>query len=127
MDMFVQNIIGKTQAGTAFRKVQLTGHAMQAVSMCLQPQEDIGEEVHKLNEQALLCLNGSGKAIVGGQEYTFANGDLVIVPAGTVHNIVNTGIDPMHILTFYSPPDHRPGTVHATKADAAADTEDVYA
>jgi mannose-6-phosphate isomerase-like protein (cupin superfamily) len=89
--------------------------------MSLQPGEDIGSEVHPDNEQVLICLDGSGKAVLNGEEMPFNKGDLVVVIAGTEHNFINTGASSMKVITIYSPPDHPAGTINKTKADAQAE------
>jgi len=88
--------------------------------MSLLPMEEIGEEVHGL-DQFLRIESGTGKAVLDGVEHAIADGSAVVVPAGTRHNIINTSAtDPMKLYTVYSPPDHIDGVIHATKADAIA-------
>jgi mannose-6-phosphate isomerase-like protein (cupin superfamily) len=89
--------------------------------MSLKPSEEIGEEVHEL-DQFIRCEAGTGKATVDGTEHDLHNGFAVVVPAGARHNIINTSPDaPLKLYTLYSPPNHKDGTVHATKDDAEAD------
>jgi len=123
MKGYVHNIEGETLANGNFRKVLYTDERLQLVVMALQPGEDIGMEVHRL-DQFLRIESGEGKAILDGEEQAIADGSVVIVPAGTNHNIVNTSSDkPMKLYTLYAPPNHAPGTVHKTKADAEKDEE----
>jgi mannose-6-phosphate isomerase-like protein (cupin superfamily) len=92
--------------------------------MSLRPGEDIGEEIHHL-DQFLRCEAGEGKAILDGVEYPISDGLAVIVPAGTRHNIINTSqTKAMKLYTIYSPPNHRDGVVHKTKEQAEADEEE---
>jgi mannose-6-phosphate isomerase-like protein (cupin superfamily) len=77
-------------------------------------------EVHPDNDQFLRIEAGEGKAIVAGVEYAIGDGTAVVVPAGTEHNIINSGTSPLKLYTIYSPAHHAPGTVHSTKADAEA-------
>jgi mannose-6-phosphate isomerase-like protein (cupin superfamily) len=103
-----------------FRRVLWTGDHSQLAVMTLQPGEDIGTEVHEANDQVLSFLKGNGEAIVDGKKLVVAPGDLLVVPAGTEHNITNTGTLPLVLYTIYGPADHEPGTVHPTKEDAVA-------
>lgn len=106
-----------------FRKVLYTDTRLQLVVMSLKPGEDIGEEVHQL-DQFIRVEKGEGKAVLDGVKHRIAGGSVVIVPIGTRHNIINTSsINPMKIYTLYSPPNHRDGVVHKTKEEAEADEE----
>lgn len=127
MNGYTANIEKETLENDYFRKVLYTDPRLQLVVMTLKPLEDIGEETHDL-DQFIRVESGTGKAILDGVEYPVADGSAVIVPQGTRHNIVNTSAEaPMRLYTIYAPADHRPGTVHATKADALADTDDHFA
>lgn len=79
---------------------------------------EIGEEVHPDTDQVLTFVSGTGEAPVAGAEREVAQGDLVIVPAGTKHNFANTGPNPLVLYTVYGPPEHAEGAVHATKEEA---------
>lgn len=106
-----------------FRKVLYTTGNTQLVVMSLKPGEDIGEEIHQL-DQFIRCERGFGKAILNGVSYEMRDGFAVLVPAGTKHNIVNVSPDePLKLYTLYSPPNHSDGTVHRTKEDAESDEE----
>jgi mannose-6-phosphate isomerase-like protein (cupin superfamily) len=101
-----------------FRRVLWTGKHTQLVIMTIQPGDDIGEEVHDHNDQILTFVSGVGEARVDGEKKAVEPGDLVVVPAGTRHNFVNTGPMPLVLYTVYGPPDHADGVVHRTKAEA---------
>ena len=88
----------------------------------LKPGEDIGVEVHKL-DQFFRVEEGDGKAVLDGIEHRIKPGFAILVPAGTRHNIINGPSGPMKLYTLYAPPNHRDSVVHATKADAEADKE----
>ena len=103
-----------------FRHEILTGRHSQIVVMTIPPGGEIGDEVHEENDQILLFVEGDAEAVVGGETARIGPNQLVVVPAGTRHNFVNAGGDPLRLLTFYAPPDHAPGTVHRTKAEADA-------
>ncbi len=122
---YVVNIEEKTESNDNFRQVLFTAPHSQLVVMSLLPNEDIGMEVHPENDQFIRIESGIGQAILDGQTYEIAEGFAIVIPAGTQHNIVNSSPDQkMKLYTVYSPADHRDGTIHATKADAVADTED---
>lgn len=118
------NIRALTQANTAYRRVLSTAKRMQVVAMSIPPGGDIGEEQHQRVEQILVAVEGEGKAVVNGVASPFRVGDMVFLRPGAKHNFVNTGKTPLKLFTIYSPPNHLPGRVHATKADALADVED---
>ena len=103
-----------------FRRVLWTGKHTQLVIMTIPVGEDIGLETHEHNDQILTFVSGIGKARVGGESRQVSQGDLVVVPAGTEHNFINTGDNPLVLYTVYGPPDHADGVVHPTKADAEA-------
>lgn len=116
------NIEEETVANTNFRKVLYTAKHSQLVLMSLIPNEDIGMEVHPDNDQFFRFEKGQGKCIIDGNEYSVGNGDVIIVPAGAHHNIINTsGTDKLKLYTLYSPPHHKDGIVRTTKADAEAE------
>ncbi len=107
-----------------FRKVLYTGKFSQLVVMSLLPGEDIGDEVHDHVDQFFRFEVGEGKAILDGEEVLFAADDVVIIPAGVKHNIINTSTtESLKLYTIYSPANHPEGTVHATKAEAMAAEE----
>lgn len=116
----IKDITGQSNQNTYFRRVLETGKNVQLVVMSIEPNDDIGEETHPDNDQVLYLAAGSGKVVLDGQESDYTAGDLVLVPAGTRHNIINTGSEPLKIITTYSPPHHPDGTVHKTKAEAEA-------
>lgn len=121
---FTQNIETETLENTNFRKVVWTGEHMQLVLMSLLPGEDIGVEVHPHVDQFFRVEEGQGKATVNGQDMLLTEDSVLIVQAGAEHNIVNTGEGNLKMYTIYTPPNHINDRIHATKADAMADTED---
>jgi mannose-6-phosphate isomerase-like protein (cupin superfamily) len=118
------DIYAAARGSDDFRRVLGTADHVQLVIMTLAPGEEIGEEVHPGNDQVLLAVEGSGVSVLEGERRSFEAGYLVLVPQGTRHNFINTGDGPLRLVTLYGPPDHRPGTVHKTKADAERDSED---
>ncbi|OGY91404.1 MAG: cupin [Candidatus Komeilibacteria bacterium RIFCSPLOWO2_02_FULL_48_11] len=122
MKGYVGNIEQASIAGTDFRRVLYTAKNIQLVIMSLQSNEDIGEEVHTL-DQFLRVEAGQGQAVLDGVEHAISDGFAILVPAGAKHNIINTGTEPMKLYTLYSPPEHQDGIARATKAEAAAQEE----
>jgi len=121
MSGFITNIEKETLENENFRKVLFTAAHSQLVVMTLQPNEDIGMEVHSNVDQFIRIESGVGKAVLNGEETPLANGSAVVIPAGTEHNIVNTSeTDAMRLYTVYSPPEHPAGTIHRTKEEAVA-------
>ncbi|MFA6522602.1 MAG: cupin domain-containing protein [Patescibacteria group bacterium] len=124
MNGYVGNIEQETLANENFRNVLYTASHGQLVVMSLLPSEEIGDEVHTV-DQFFRVDAGQGKIIIDGEESVLSNGMAAIVPAGSKHNVINTSAtEPMKLYTLYMPPQHKDGTVHATKADAMADEED---
>lgn len=101
-----------------FRRVLWTGKHSQLVLMTIPPGGEIGEEVHSDIDQILTFVSGVGEARMDGETKPVAKGDLVAVPAGTRHNFVNTGPNPLMLYTIYGPPEHADQAVHHTKEDA---------
>lgn len=104
-----------------FRRVLRTDKRTQLVTMSLLPGEDIGSEVHPDTDQAIFIVEGDGSAEVDGDAWPISGGSVVYVSAGMRHNVINNGAGSMKLFTLYAPPEHAPGTVHHTKADAASE------
>ena len=122
---YVDSIEKITEENNFFRRVIYTSQHQQLVVMSLLPNEEIGMEVHAITDQFLRIEKGEGKVIMNGEEKPIKEGDVIIVPAGTQHNVINTSASiPMKLYTIYSPPHHKDGTTHKTKADAMADISD---
>lgn len=122
---FVANIEELTISNGNFRKVLYTAKHSQLVVMSIPPGAEIGQEIHADNDQFLKIESGKGIAIIDGREQVFSDGWCVVVPAGAVHNIINTSnTENLKIYTVYSPAHHRLDVVHKTKADAENDHEE---
>lgn len=117
MQGFLTNIEQKTKDNNYFRQVLYTAKHHQLVVMTLQAGEEIGEEVHQL-DQFFRFEEGEGKCVLDGVEHPLKDGDVLIVPEGTRHNIINTGAGPLRLYTIYAPPNHADGTIYKTKAEA---------
>lgn len=122
MKGFVQNIEDISNRNKEFRKVLYTAENVQLVVMSLNPKEEIGMELHEL-DQFFRIEEGTGQALLDGVRTDISAGFAVLVPAGTQHNIINTGNVPLKLYTLYAPPNHRDGIVHHTRADAEKDDE----
>lgn len=122
MHGFVQNIEDLAVKNTDFRRVLYTAKHCQLVLMALKAGEEIGAEVHKL-DQFFRVEEGTGEVVLDGVRTPLQAGFAIVVPAGAKHNIINTGTAPLKLYTLYSPPNHRDGVVHRTRKDAEADNE----
>jgi mannose-6-phosphate isomerase-like protein (cupin superfamily) len=122
MHGYTSNIEELSLQNDNFRKVLYTDKNSQLVVMSLLPGEDIGEEVHDV-DQFLRVEKGAGSAVLNDVPHAIQDGSVIIVPAGVKHNVVNGDDGPMKLYTLYMPPHHQDGVVHATKAEAEADTE----
>lgn len=126
MDHFLIDIEEATVKNDNFRKVLFTAQKSQLVLMSLKPGEDIGAETHEL-DQFIRVESGRGTAQLNGKDFPIQDGSALVIPAGTKHNIINSGKDgPLKLYTIYSPPEHKDGIVHRTKQDAQADHEDHF-
>lgn len=119
MAHFKGNIEDLTEKNTYFRQVIFTGIHSQLVLMCLKPAEEIGLEVHDNIDQFFRFEEGRGKVIIEDSEYEVGDGDAVVVPAGSNHNVINTSAsEDLKLYTIYSPPQHPDATVHKTRQEA---------
>jgi len=125
MTGFVGSIEAETLKNPYFRQVLFTGEHCQLVVMCLQGGEEIGNEVHPNTDQFFRIEQGSAKFVFNGkEEHMVQDGDAVVVPAGTFHNVINgSKTMPLKLYTLYSPPNHPDGTIHKNKAEAEAAEE----
>lgn len=122
---YVVNIEEITVKNDTFRTAAWTGAQMQMTLMAIQPGDDIGLEVHDDHDQFLRIEQGTARVEMGPTETDLqtweAEDDFAIfVPAGTWHNIINTGSQPLKLYSIYAPAEHAHGTVHVTKAEAEA-------
>ena len=116
---YTDNIEDRTLENSNFRKVLFTGKYMQLVVMCLKGGEDIGEEVHDTVDQFFRVEKGEAKIVIDGDESIVGEDMVAIVPAGSLHNVINTSeTEDLKLYTIYTPPNHPEGTVHATREEA---------
>jgi mannose-6-phosphate isomerase-like protein (cupin superfamily) len=116
----VRNIEKETLANNNFRKVLFTGKNLQLVLMSLNPNEEIGMEVHNTVDQFFRIDEGEGELQVEGKEpIKISDGFSIIIPQGTKHNIINTSkTEKLKLYSLYSPPNHKDGVIHKTKEEA---------
>lgn len=121
---FVFPLVRETNKNRCFRRVIWTGNHFQLAMMSLPCSVSTGEELHESTDQFIFITHGTGKIIFShcegksDWEESLSPGCCAIVPAGTYHNITNTGSTSLKLFTLYAPPVHAPKTVHRTKEDA---------
>ena len=118
---YIQNIEKETLENDAFRKVLYTGEHLQLVAMSLLPGEDIGKEIHSTTDQFIRVESGSGVAFIDGVETPIEDDFALVIPAGSEHNVTNTGETVLKLYSLYGPSEHLDGTIHQTKDDAEED------
>ncbi len=116
MKGLILNIEKETVENNNYRKVLYTSHYSQLVVMSIEPGDEIGAEVHGL-DQFIRIEQGNGVAVLDGVETPIEDDFAIVIPAGVEHNVINTGTEVMKLYTVYSPPEHKDGTLQATKAD----------
>lgn len=122
---YTDNIEDRTLENSNFRKVLYTGSYMQLVVMSLKPGEDIGEEVHDTVDQFFRIEEGQAKVVMNGEETLLSDDMVAIVPAGTLHNVINMSeTEDLKLYTIYAPANHPEGTIHATREEAMAAEEE---
>lgn len=119
MPKFNEDIAARARQNSYFRQEILTNKSSQIVLMSVEPGDDIGEETHEV-DQVLVFVAGTGEAVLDGERSPIGPNSLVAVPAGTLHNFINTGSEPLKLYTIYAPPEEEPGTLHRDKAEAEA-------
>lgn len=125
MKGFNSNIEKDTLENNNFRKVLYTSTHSQLVLMSLKPNEDIGLEIHKDNDQFFRIEKGMGKCVIDDNEYILEDGTAIVVPAGAKHNIINTSsTDDLKLYTIYSPAHHKDAIVRVTKEEAESNEEE---
>ena len=122
MKGYIGDIEKETKENENFRKVLYSAKNCQLVVMCIQPGDEIGEEVHDL-DQFIRIEDGEAKAVLNDVEYEMEEDFAVVIPAGVKHNLINTGDEPLKLYTIYSPPEHRDGVIHQTREKAMEDEE----
>ena len=125
MKGYVTNIEKLSLENEHFRRVLYTAKKSQLVLMSLLPGEEIGEEVHDV-DQFLRIEKGNGTVILNGTSHKVTDRSAVLVPAGTKHNLINTGEESMKLYSIYMPPHHKDGVIHKTKTEAEADISDEF-
>ncbi len=125
MKGYVIGIEAETKKNADFRRVLYTSKYSQLVLMSIRPGEEIGEEVHEDHDQFFRFETGEGKVVINHVEHKVKDGYAVVVPAGALHNVINTSKKAdLRLYTIYSPPEHQDGVIRKTKADALAAPEE---
>ncbi len=115
---YAEDVVSLARENENFRQVLFTTDRSQLVLMSIPVGAEIGEEVHDGIDQVLAFVDGVGEAVLAGERRPVRAGSVVVVPAGTLHNILATGGVPLKLYTVYTPPEHADGTVHRTKQEA---------
>lgn len=124
---FVVNIEDRTLGNSLFRDTLWSGKYLQLTVMTIPPGGEVGGEIHDDHDQFIRVEEGTAQVVMGtsAEEITFDEqiGDdwVALIPAGVYHNILNAGDAALKLYSLYGPPEHRPGTQHATFAEAAHD------
>ena len=121
---FKDNIEKLTEENDNFRKAVYTGEHSQLVLMAIPAGGEIGFEVHTDTDQFFRVEKGQGKVTINESVYEVGDGDGIVVPSGAKHNVENTGSETLKLYTIYSPAHHKDGTIHKTKAEADASSEE---
>lgn len=127
---FVVNINSATLNNNTFRTALWTGDHLQLTLMSIPVGQDIGLEMHSNVDQFLRVEDGTGLVQMGNSKDSLYfrqpvyDDDAIFIPAGTWHNLTNTGNTPLKLYSIYAPPNHPKGTIHQTKAIAEADEHD---
>ncbi len=125
MTGYINNIEKLTLDNKNFREVLFTSQHLQLVLMSLKPHEEVGLEIHAVTDQFFRIEQGEGKVIMNKKEHIIKKDDVIIIPAGTEHNVINTSsTQPLKFYTLYAPPHHKDKTIHKTKSDADNDHDD---
>ena len=122
MKGYITNIEEETLKNTDYRRVLYTAKNSQLVLMCIAPGDEIGEEVHEL-DQFIRIESGAATVVLNGADHVVSEDYAVVIPAGVNHNVLNTGTEDLKLYSVYAPPEHKDKTVHATKMD---DTEEHF-
>lgn len=116
MTGYIANIEKATLENTDYRRVLYTAKNSQLVLMNIQAGDEIGEETHHL-DQFIRIEQGQARVTLDGVDHDVQDEFAIVIPAGTKHNVVNTGTEELKLYTVYSPPEHKDGIVEKTKAD----------
>ncbi|MCF6276566.1 MAG: cupin domain-containing protein [Candidatus Magasanikbacteria bacterium] len=116
MKGYIVNIEKETLENNDYRRVLYTSKSSQLVVMNIQPGDEIGSEVHEL-DQFIRVEQGEAKVVLDGVESVLKDDFAVVIPAGTEHNVINIGESELKVYSIYSPPEHKDGTVHKTKLE----------
>lgn len=117
MPTFNEDIFERARDNPYFCRELVTNEYSQIMLLSIEPGSDIGEQIHDVDE-VLIFVEGTGEAVLNRQHSSVNADSLVVVPAGTRHNIINTGSTPLKLFIIFAPPEYAPGTLCRTKAEA---------
>lgn len=124
MSGYMINLEETTLDNQDYRRVLYTAPHSQLVVMSIAPSDEIGEEIHPEHDQFIRVEKGVGQAIIGEDTYDLADGVAIIIPAGQLHNVINSSqTEPLQLYTVYTPPEHPENKVHHSKADQLTDPD----
>lgn len=124
MSGYMINLEEATLDNQDYRRVLYTAPHSQLVVMSIAPSDEIGEEIHPEHDQFIRVEKGVGQAIIGEDTYDLADGVAIIIPAGQLHNVINSSqTEPLQLYTVYTPPEHPENKVHHSKADQLTDPD----
>ncbi|MEZ4156659.1 MAG: cupin domain-containing protein [Candidatus Paceibacterota bacterium] len=117
MKGFITNIEKETLENTDYRRVLYTSKYSQLVLMCIKPGQEIGNEMHHL-DQFIRVEQGRAKVVLNNSEEHIVEADFaIVIPRETWHNVINESDTDLKIYSIYSPPEHKDQTVHKTKEE----------
>jgi mannose-6-phosphate isomerase-like protein (cupin superfamily) len=114
---YIAKLKSDTKHNQSFRRALFTGRHLQLVIMSLQPGEEIGTEVHEV-DQLIYFVEGEGRVVLDGERVEVEKGMVVCIPAGVQHNVISAKGDAMKLFTVYAPPEHAAGTIRETREEA---------
>ena len=120
--IFNKNITALAKVNNFFLQVLATGANLELAVMSIPPAGETGEQVHEA-DQVVVFVEGEGYAAVSGERMPIAPDHLIFVPAGILHNLINTGSADLKLYTLYAPPEHKPGTAYTTQEESDAAQE----
>jgi mannose-6-phosphate isomerase-like protein (cupin superfamily) len=123
MKGYTINLRQETNLNTDYRRVLYTAKNSQLVLMCVEAGQEIGAETHDL-DQFIYVISGNGNVVIDQHLHQISEGFGIIIPAGSKHNVINTGDKELKIYTIYTPPEHIDGTTHETKEIADSSHEE---
>lgn len=127
---YVVNIEDATKENAYFRDTLWTGKNLQLTVMSIEPGGEVGGEIHGDHDQFFRVEQGKARVVMGPAKGDYTLDEvieddwIILIPAGSYHNVFNVGDEPLKMYSLYGPPEHHPGTQHATAEDAKSDPQE---